>query len=231
MRIRVDVTPDKMLWLASWPRSGNTLLRSILWNCFGLRSHSLYDESKTLRGTHDARGLIGTLSDTGFERLWDSQQWQPIKTHGPPKDDRPAIYVARDGREACVSYWKMFQLEKPHTTLADVIKGAARFGGWSDHWNHWQPLNRSNTLVVNYESMVSEQKSTIARLAKFLDMPIKSESVPTFADMQPISSEFFRSGTNTTWRELMTGDDLSLFYDLHGDHMSTIGYTYERGAA
>src|SRR5258708_3341660 len=31
-------------WLASYPRSGNTLLRIILKRCFGLTSQSLYDD-------------------------------------------------------------------------------------------------------------------------------------------------------------------------------------------
>ena len=31
-----------VVWLASYPRSGNTFLRTILWQCFGLRSASIY---------------------------------------------------------------------------------------------------------------------------------------------------------------------------------------------
>jgi len=31
-----------IIWLASYPRSGNTYLRTMLWHCFGLRSASIY---------------------------------------------------------------------------------------------------------------------------------------------------------------------------------------------
>jgi len=35
-----------MIWLASYPRSGNTLLRVILKHCFGLSSQSVYHDSE-----------------------------------------------------------------------------------------------------------------------------------------------------------------------------------------
>ena len=33
-----------MIWIASYPRSGNTFLRTILWHCFGLKSASIYPQ-------------------------------------------------------------------------------------------------------------------------------------------------------------------------------------------
>jgi hypothetical protein len=33
-------------WLASYPRSGNTLLRTILKQCFGLSSQSVYPDEE-----------------------------------------------------------------------------------------------------------------------------------------------------------------------------------------
>ena len=32
----------KVTWLASYPRSGNTYLRTILFNCFGIKTASIY---------------------------------------------------------------------------------------------------------------------------------------------------------------------------------------------
>ena len=33
-----------IIWIASYPRSGNTLVRTILHRSFGVESHSLYDQ-------------------------------------------------------------------------------------------------------------------------------------------------------------------------------------------
>ena len=44
-------------WLASYPRSGNTLLRTILKHCFGLSSQSVYpDEEFSEPGVAEAVG-------------------------------------------------------------------------------------------------------------------------------------------------------------------------------
>lgn len=49
-----------------------------------------------------------------------------VKTHGPPEDDDPAIYVIRDGRAAIVSYFHYIRnLQDSSVTLERVIRGDA----------------------------------------------------------------------------------------------------------
>ncbi len=48
-----------IVWLASYPRSGNTLLRTVLSECFGLRSTA--DEPEPIEAAH-ATGMIGGLA-------------------------------------------------------------------------------------------------------------------------------------------------------------------------
>src|SRR5882672_2574662 len=45
---RTIVWPDNTVWLASYPRSGNTYLRAILWSCFGLQTGSVYPDDLSL---------------------------------------------------------------------------------------------------------------------------------------------------------------------------------------
>ncbi len=56
-RLLADAWPDNTVWLASYPRSGNSYLRAILWNCFGLRSGSLYADD--LQGDVNVARQIG----------------------------------------------------------------------------------------------------------------------------------------------------------------------------
>jgi hypothetical protein len=90
------------VWLASYPRSGNTFLRIILQKVFCLPSYSLYrvegqdhsDPSAAAleQAPHLPRNWRQLLSNRADGKII------PIKTHDPPEDDAPAIYIIRDGR-------------------------------------------------------------------------------------------------------------------------------------
>jgi len=91
-------------WLASYPRSGNTLLRIILKRCFGLTSQSVYDDAEFSDAT--LRDVVGheAVGDDPARFLRQAQKERRrlyVKTHEPPPADRhPVIYVVRDGRAA-----------------------------------------------------------------------------------------------------------------------------------
>lgn len=102
-------TGAPVTWLASYPRSGNTLLRVILKHCFGLWSQSLYQDQDF--ADSDIREMVGH-EDVGknprrfvhIARRAGRSLY--VKTHeAPPADQHPAIYVLRDGRSAVVSHF------------------------------------------------------------------------------------------------------------------------------
>ena len=56
-----------------------------------------------------------------------------------------------------------------------------------------------------------------------------TETKPAPAEPDPIwLVSYPRSGTNATWRDEMVDDDLSLFWELHGEEMGEFGY-HSRG--
>ena len=79
-----------MIWLASFPRSGNTFFRNILYQLYGLESSTFHREPNY-------------PVDEGYE------SYPVVKTHLLPSDlipDDPNIkkvYLVRDGRDALVS--------------------------------------------------------------------------------------------------------------------------------
>jgi hypothetical protein len=140
-----------MIWLASYPRSGNSLLRTILWQCFGLRSFSIYPND--LGGNKELEDYVGHIEHDpdGLVRF-PSNAIPLMKTHDHPTHSHPAIYVVRDGRAASVSLRQFLGERQP---LKAVIAGQHRFGTWSDHLTAWRPSIRANTLLVKYEDMTS----------------------------------------------------------------------------
>ena len=106
--MRDEMKNASIIWIASYPRSGNTFLRTILWYSFGLRSASIYPND--LGGNRALEEYVGHI-EHGPKMQMQLQEngAQLVKTHECATDNNPAIYVVRDGRAACVSFWKFYK--------------------------------------------------------------------------------------------------------------------------
>ena len=214
-----------IVWLASFPRSGNSLLQTILKGSFGLLSHEIYPPYSTESG-NDLRELIGHVDEyLDLSEAAVSDHIYYVKTHDPPKDHAKAIYIVRDGRSAIVSYFhflKDFTAERK--SLEDVVMGDCNFGSWTDHFKAWAPKQRPNTLLVHYEDMVRDRSYVIKPVAEFLELPVLSSETPSFTELQAISPRFFRSGSDTANVAELQGEALDLFWIMHGELMVELGY-------
>lgn len=121
-----DACPSTLVWLASYPRSGNTMLRTWLKKCFNLESCSVYNDTNDIGEDPAMRALTGhqerewfygapgnfmrlePLDYAGFSK--DREQVSGIsliKTHGlwhRGYQGDQAIYIFRDGRSAIASH-------------------------------------------------------------------------------------------------------------------------------
>ena len=242
-----------VVYLASWPRSGNTLLRAILWQCFGLESCSENSEASMYERNASWHRLTGAIPFPRrmkeLQQIIDEQGVALFKTHETSEtlgntpedrtidDDTRVIYLIRDGREACVSYWHYYReiLEDQSMTLERIIRGDCLFGSWSEHVQAWIPVLRARAcnpdvknllgLLLNYETLLTKKGSTLQLLRLFLNVSTRTNmALPDWQDFHQSDPQFFRSGTNETWKTEMTGDDLALFDELHGDMMREYGY-------
>jgi hypothetical protein len=223
-------TGARPVWIASYPRSGNTFLRIILRNMFGLPSYSIYYVEGDTHGDPSAEALeegAPLLPRNWRERLnaGSGTVYVPIKTHGPPLDEAPTIFIARDGRAAIHSYFhyhKKFSFEQP--SLTEIIAGACQFGSWSDHYRMWQPKTRPNTLLVRYEELVGKPEEIVARLAEFLKLEPQHASLPQFEELQKKLPAFFRRGQNTDYLNEWAPAQMALFNQLHAVAMEELGF-------
>lgn len=219
-----------IVWLASFPRSGNTLLRTLLFRTLGLRSASDEPTPPT--------ELSAVLCDkAGHQKI--SGDWQNyyqsarqsaevflIKTHRPPRDDQPAIYVVRDGRSVYRSYSHFHRTftPPPYPSLLDLVLGDDYYGGWSEHYRVWAA--RKNTLLIRYEELVNASDDLLKKIAVMVHHTgARSRWENPFSELQKIDSRFFREGA-TVWK----GDPVwtplidALFFHVHGDAMIELGY-------
>ncbi len=116
-----------MIWLASYPRSGNTFFRIVLHEVYGIPSSTFHRE--------DAYPVDD-----------DYASYPVVKTHllpheiVPQNPDIPAVYLVRDGRDAVVSMaHHRTDLVAAGSDYAENLTATilaadgSHFGGWSEH--------------------------------------------------------------------------------------------------
>jgi glycosyltransferase involved in cell wall biosynthesis len=226
-----------VICLASYPRSGNTFLRNVLFEVYGLESSTFHKE---------AHG-----PDVGWERA------EIVKTHLLPSElpsnlgSRIKVYLLRDGRDASVSLAHHRRDIIDPTSIFDdnlheVIYAAegSHFSGWSNHVQHW--IEEAD-IVIRFEDLIKDPIGQCERLRAFMDLPTpKIERLPNFESQkegQPeygsgkylenenLAKKWFRSGKVNAWKSEMTDDQRDLFWHLHGETMEIAGYQFDGNVA
>ena len=177
-----------IVWLASYPRSGNTALRAILHRAFGIKTYSLYDDKGDIGARSKLTEAVGHASHDQTQAEFyacaaGAEATFVVKTHDAPLDDAKAIYIVRDGRAAIVSffhYLKDFWPEHYKTLLLkDVVLGNCPFGSWSEHFSAWSPQTRRNTLLVNFNDIVQNPLQVAKTVGTFIGRDDRLSDLPT----------------------------------------------------
>lgn len=206
------------IWLASYPRSGNTLLRTVLWHCFGLRSASIYPND--LGGRKELEAYVGHIEHGPDRRIRFPLGALPlIKTHEPPSDGMPAIYVVRDGRAASVSLWEFYRGRVP---LETIIRGEHRFGTWAGHLQAWRPWERQDTLFIKYEDLARDLPPVLEKISAFVNCDILTDRIPDRTELAGADGRWVRNKSD--WRAKITAEQLALCNEVNGKMLDWMGY-------
>lgn len=219
-----------MIWLASFPRSGNTFFRNILYQVYGLESSTFH-------------------RDPAYAVIEGYQKYPFVKTHLLPQDLVPAdasikkVYLVRDGRDALVSMaHHKKDITRPgsdfYNNLLESILGWGDpdFGGWSENVTQWA---KAADLIIRYEDLVADPLRETEKLRQLMDLPLpKAERLPTFEKLKFGQAQYggergkqeraFRRGRAGCWQEEMPAELHQLFWELHGDTMARMGYEQGR---
>lgn len=208
-----------VIWLASYPRSGNTLLRIILWHCFALKSASVY--ANDLGGNQRLEQFAGHIEHRSDSTVHFPPGNLPlVKTHRLSIDQNPAIYVIRDGRDSCASLWEFYGRKR---SLHSIVSGEGwHFGSWHEHVQSWNPSERPRTLLLRYEDMVVNLNSTLEQISEFLDRDIVKTEIPTRHAISQIDGRWVRAMDMK--RARLSGEALELFNELNHASLERFGY-------
>ncbi len=228
-----------IVWLASYPRSGNTFLRIVLHEVFGCRSMSVYaDEAAVIRAEGTRGRPYAIALDRSLDELAASREPFFVKTHDlPGSDGGRAIYLVRDGRDALVSYaWYVLEFEEGvppeevsserfDATLSRLIDDRrSPFGTWSTHVLAWR--ERPSVEMIRFEDLVQGPRCVEAALTGLgLPLPARPNSAPpTFEYLHRLRPAFFRRGVTGSWRDEFPPTLLPRFEATHGGVLRELGY-------
>lgn len=224
-----------MIWLASFPRSGNTFFRNVLFEVYGIESSTYHQE-------------VNYPLDPDYAR------YPVIKTHLLPHQLIPAdpaikkVYIVREGRDALVSIaHHRKDIVQPGTDYelnlleAILAMDGSFFGGWSENVRVWV---EAADIVIRFEDLIADPIREVEKLRAIMDLPPPDRSrLPTFQDLKfgtphygagihqgdeaqsaSLAKKNFRRGETGSWKDEMLPQMESLFWDLHGEQMVRMGY-------
>jgi glycosyltransferase involved in cell wall biosynthesis len=225
-----------MIWLASFPRSGNTFFRNVLHEVYGLTSSTYH---------HDpSRPSDADFADHPVVKTHLLPGQLPVALRG-----MPAVYLIRDGRDALVSIaHHRKDIVAPGTDFynnlleASLAQNGSFFGGWSRNVQEW---SNKAAIVIHFEDLITDPIREVEKLRAIIDLPAPDlTKLPTFQslrngrpaygggegdDFSPeLVKKHFRSGKTGGWKKEVSPELQRLLNTVHGKTLQQFGYTTER---
>ena len=221
-----------MIWLASFPRSGNTFFRNVLYEVYGIPSSTFHqDPNQELDPEYDT--------------------YPVIKTHELPEHlpnhlrEAKSVYIIRDGRDTLVSLAHhrkdIVALGSDfyvNLLLATLAVNDSYFGGWSRNVQEW---TKKADIIIRFEDLVQDPIREVEKLRGIMELPEPQlDKLPSFKKLKfgdpkyggeeiPGSEEkkapkHFRRGKVGGWRDEMPPEVEQLVYRVHGPTLQKNGF-------
>lgn len=223
-----------IIWLASYPRSGNTFFRILLNHLYGIKTPTVYignDNTALVVG----KELVGHVPDEWTtEEMAAKPEILFVKTHRRANDTYPSIYLFRDGRDALVSYARLKASEgdvKYEETLKELITvSAGQTGTWGQNICHWLNRDGKSTVYVSYENLIANPEQVVNQTLLELNLPFElqknNKTAPSFQALQKIHGGYFRRGIVGSYKDEMPDELHELFWEQADniEAMRRLGY-------
>ena len=179
--------------MASYPRSGYTLLRAYLEKIMGLTSGSDCDILKKLNKDLMLMGLAG-------EGLVDKRVWI-VKTHYPERYGKTKFYaervllLVRNPLDCMTSLFNMVCTGSHNRSISDTDYEKfprhwqewmkQEVGVWKDFHEYWMCASKIAIHIVRYEDIVKFPKQTLQDIVKFIlnTEEIKGSNIDHYIDL------------------------------------------------
>lgn len=228
------------VFVASYPRSGNTWLRFMLYEI-------LVGQSSTFTNVHHLVPDIGKQWNALPVLAYDGRLIKTHETYLPLY--HKAIYLVRDARDVALSefaYQKALGLAEDNfeAYLPRFLRGEVNpFGSWTAHVDSWMDAKdkgQAEVLLVRFDEMRSQPEDSLVDMMAFLNMPVERDiirravannSVEKMQDKERVNPQkasargrFIRSGAVGGWRERFTETQAELVELYAGGVLTRVGF-------
>ena len=211
-----------IVWVASFPRSGNTFLRIVLNRLYGVRMSVIYDVDGVAERL--GRDLVGFEDRPAtYDAMRASEATHFVKTHAQ-RDDRVdeadrAICLVREGRDCLVSWARQVGEANPdqfEAKLTEMIDrdDARGTGSWGNNVLSWLQSPAPHRVVLSYEALVTQPRAAVERAMAVVcpGLANSDAAIPSFAELQAVDDRFFRRGHVGTHRKELSDQLHDLFW-------------------
>ena len=232
------------MFIASYPKSGNTWLRFILASIITGRESDFDTVANIIPEVERHRS--GCYFLPGGKRLIKThEQWRPAY--------KKSVYIIRDGRDVAVSYYfhqqrlALFKGDFSKFLKLFVIGKLDGYGGWIKNVESWQhQYNRTpqSVLLIKYEDMLEHTFDVVWRVVNFLKIEtyndkiswaIDRNSAPHMLNKEYQSTllshntnksniAFIRKASWGQWKQFFKQKDIELFNEKAGRLNYKLGY-------
>ena len=228
------------VFVASYPRSGNTWLRMMLFQILMGQSPLFTDVDQVLPDVGKHEKALPVLP----------QNCRLIKTHESYRSEYGrAVYLVRDARDVALSefaYQKALGLipDDFDRYLARFLRGTVNpFGSWQDHVNSWmraQEDGRAQIFLMRYDQLRRDPVPSLSKIMEFLGVSVTPEAIErAVADnsmekmrdkekRNPLKASakgrFVREGSVGGWREKFSATQAQLVQQCVGPVLTRLGY-------
>jgi hypothetical protein len=224
-----------IVWVASYPRSGNNLCsRQTLRAVFRATTGAVENPESLV-----ARLALDPDADP-VEAMREHDETVFLKTHRiiDASAPDPAIYLVRDGRDSLVSHAHFVKSQRDRSsessrsfdeTLAALIERTDHpYGSWSANVRAWTRRD-APTQVIRFEELTEDSVGAVRKAVEALGVPLPepAREPPSFQELHEQDPGLYRRGKSGAWRSEFPPHLQSLFWRLHGAEMEALGYSRE----
>jgi hypothetical protein len=251
LRVERDITvfPDDV-FLASYPRSGNTWTRFLVGN--------LVHQQEAVTFLNVER-LVPDMYKHSDRTLRNLPRPRILKSHEcfDPRYRR-TIYIVRDPRDVAVSnyYWEMKQRSMGDAYPIEQFVPRwiqavywGRLGSWGEHVTSWLSTRSGSSgfVLLRYEDLIADAKPGLAKVAELLGFEaaperlVRAQELSSADRMRKLEKEqggkwvqtrgtrqdkpFVRKASSGGWRTSLPSQSVTLIEQEWGPIMKSLGYS------
>jgi lipopolysaccharide transport system ATP-binding protein len=236
-----------LVYLASYPRSGNLWSQNLIRYYFGhltffsiyVGNHREYLIKQVEGNATDAASNEGPsfLTPALRQTIAEQDSCTFIKTHELPFDHyftgERVIHIVRHPGAALWSY-NLFLRDIDHApvSIEGLIRGDYGFNHWSTHTECWSALDQTlgdQYLRYAFEQLRPEESMICQAISKLTGLPLCQPlgTFPSIDYWRVFRPNHIRKGTVDEWQEHFTPAECQLLLRCHGETMAKFGYTVD----